>query len=189
MTVETKTNTTVFRNAEKLDNAGVIERFKKALSKVEFSKSEIEELSDIYAKNMVDKFIVSDGALEGTFGRQGDILFWKKGSDMYEQEIKGVTKGNKTDRMVLQDGDSMTGDHRIVPLKGSKYTIYEGKLTPSFLKGKDGIYDFNKVTCRLLKIDKPFLVVHREHGNMAYPAGEYMICPQLDCETLDRMRD
>ena len=73
MTVETKTNTTVFRNAEKLDNAGVIERFKKALSKVEFSKSEIEELSDIYAKNMVDKFIVSDGALEGTFGRQGDI--------------------------------------------------------------------------------------------------------------------
>ena len=45
MTVETKT--TVFRNAEKLDNAGVIEQFKKALSKVEFSKSEIEELSDI----------------------------------------------------------------------------------------------------------------------------------------------
>ena len=37
--------------------------------------------------------------------------------------------------------------------------------------------------------DKPFLIYHREHGNMAYTAGKYMFYSQLDPDTLDRMMD
>lgn len=181
--------TTIFRNPENLGTKEVLTTFEKALEQNgSFSKSEIEQLVDAYAKNPVDKFIVSDGDLTDTFGRQGDILFWSEDSEMYKKEIKGVKRLKKTDKLVLQKDDSVTGDHRLVPLKGTKYTLQEGVFTPSFLKGKNrwGDRDYD---CLILDIDKPFLVVHREHGNMAYTAGKYMICSQMNPETLYRMMD
>lgn len=178
--------TTVFRNENNLKQKEVLQEFKQALNKTAFQKSDIEELADIYAKNMVDKFIVSDEDMKGTFGRQGDILLWKEGSEMYDQEFSRVKNICDTNRLVLQKGDSTTGDHRLVPLKGSKFTLKEGKFIPSFLKNNRRITPYD---CLLLDIDKPFLIVHREHGNMAYSAGKYMICSQLDPATLSRMID
>lgn len=181
--------TTIFRNPQSLGEKEVITKFEKVLKdNGNFSKSEIEQLVDCYAKNPVDKFIVSDGDLEETFGRQGDILFWSEDSEMYKKEIKNVHSLKKTKRLVLQKDDSVTGDHRLVPLNDSKFTLQEGYFTPSFLKGKNrwGDRDYD---CLLLEIDKPFLVVHREHGNMALTAGKYMICSQLDPQTLYRMMD
>ena len=182
--------TTIFRNKEKWDTKSVLELFSSKLEESEnFSKSEIEELADIYSKNLVDKFIISDGELDDTFGRQGDILFWKKGSEMYNKEYKRVKGLHPTDRLVLQEGDSITGDHRVIPIKGSKYTIQEGKFIPSFLQGKTMLRERGYYNCIILEIDKPFLVFHREHGNMALTAGKYMICSQLDASTLLRMVD
>lgn len=181
--------TTVFRNPQNLDEKEILTKFETTLKENgNFDRSEIEQLVDAYAKNPVDKFIVSDEDLIETFGRQGDILFWSENSEMYKKEIKGVHALVKTNRFVLQKDDSITGDHRLVPLPHSKFTLQEGKFTPSFLKGKNtwGDRDYD---CLILDIDKPFLVVHREHGNMAFTAGKYMICSQMDPQTLYRMLD
>ena len=181
--------TTIFRNPQKLKKEEVIQKFEKTLQdNGNFSKSEIEQLVDCYAKNPVDKFIVSDGDLESTFGRQGDILFWSEDSEMYSQEIKSVHSLKNTKSLVLQKGDSVTGDHRLVPLNDCKFTLKEGKFTPAFLKGKNRWRE-PEYDCLILDIDKPFLVVHREHGNMALTAGKYMICSQMDPQSLERMLD
>ena len=182
--------TVTFRNEEKITTSQVINLFRQKLEEeTDFNKSEIEDLVDVYAKNPVDKFIISDGRmLMNTFGRQGDILFWREGSAMYQREINNVRNLKKTERMILQKNDSLTGDHRLIPIKDSKYTLQEGTFTPMFLQGKTfshrAAYD-----CLILEIDKPFLVFHREHGNMAYPSGKYMIVSQLDPSTLNVMMD
>ena len=181
--------TTIFRNPQSLKEEEVLQKFEQTLkTNGNFSKSEIEQLVDCYAKNPVDKFIVSDKDLEETFGRQGDILFWSEDSEMYKKEIKNVHSLVKTKKLVLQKDDSITGDHRLVPLNDSRFTLQEGKFTPSFLKGKNKWGD-RSYDCLILDIDKPFLVVHREHGNIALAAGKYMICSQMNHEDLSRMLD
>ena len=179
--------TTIFRNENNLDNTEVLQVFNKALETECFPKSEIEELADIYSKNIVDKFIVSDDGLDNTFGRQGDILFWKEGSEMYEKEFPRVKRLKETNRVILQPGDSLTGDHRFIPLPGSNYTLKEGEFVPSFLEGKAPVVI--PYSCIILETDKSFLVFHREHGNIALTAGKYMICSQMDPLTLNRMLD
>ena len=42
--------------------------------------------------------------------------------------------------MALQDGDSITGDHELVPLKGAKFTLQTGKFhSTSFKKNTSGV--------------------------------------------------
>ena len=180
--------TTIFRNPQNLELTEVVNVFKEELeNKSTFSASEIEQLAEVYAKNPVDKFIITE-ALDHD-AAQGDILIIAEKTDLYQDHIKSIKDLKETDRLVLQDGDSFTGDHRIIPLEGSKYTIKTGRFTPNFLKGKrvwggDAMY-----TARVFETDKPFLIFHREHGNVALPAGKYMFCSQLDPDTLDRMMD
>ena len=180
---------TTFRNEEGLTQKEVLEKFSTTLKENKnFSENEIEQLAETYSKNIVDKFIISDDSLDETFGRQGDILFWKEGSEMYNKEFPNVRRLKKTERLVLQKGDSLTGDHRLIPLPNSKFILEEGVFTPSFLKGKNSWGD-RDYDCLILTIDKPFLVFHREHGNIAMTAGKYMICSQMDSSTLNRMLD
>ena len=73
-------------------------------------------------------------------------------------------------------------------MEGSKYTIKTGRFTPAFLKGKS-MWREPEYQAILFETDKPFLIFHREHGNVALPQGKYMFCSQLDPETLDRMMD
>lgn len=179
--------TTIFRNPEKLEISEVIDVFKDSLqSSKEFSTSEIEQLAEIYAKNPVDKFIVTEELRND--GAQGDIMIIAEHTDLYKSEIKNVKNLEKTDRLVLQEGDSFTGDHRIIPLEGTNYTVQKGTFCPSFLKGKADWRD-PQVPAVLFETDKPFLVFHREHGNIALPKGKYMFCSQLDPDTLSRMMD
>ena len=179
--------TKIFRNEEKLNTEEVLGLFKKSMEETDtYEKSDIEQLADAYAKNPVDKFIISENL--DVEAAQGDILIWAKGTAMYEQNFPELHDLKKTERTVLQEGDSMTGDHRIVTIPGTKLTIKEGKFTPSFLKGRNawGDRDYRGLS---VVSDKPFLIVHREHGNMALPAGEYMICSAMDSTTLSRMMD
>lgn len=178
--------TTIFKNEEKLSTDEVLEVFRRTLeNNFSFEKSEIEELSDIAAKNPVDKFIVSE--LPNVEVMQGDILIWSELTDEYKENFPNVTNIQPTTRMVLQEGDSMTGDHQLIPLKGAKYTLQTGNFVPKILK--DVVWGRNSYTCKLLEIDSPFVIRHREHGNITLTAGKYMICSSLDSETLDRMRD
>lgn len=179
--------TTIFRNEEKMTQEQVLDLFKKSMEATKvYEASEIEQLADAYAKNPVDKFIISEKL--DVEAAQGDILIWAKGTTMYNENFKNLKNLKKTNRMVLQDGDSMTGDHRIVTISGTKLTIKEGEFTPAFLKGRNSWGDR---TYRGLSVtsDKPFLIVHREHGNIALPAGEYMVCSAMDSTTLSRMMD
>lgn len=177
----------IFRNKEELSTEEVLKLFKSSVEETDlYEKSDIELLVDAYAKNPVDKFIVTEKL--DVEAAQGDILIWAKGTSMYKKNFKELRDLKETDRRVLQEGDSMTGDHRIVTIEGTNLSIKEGKFTPAFLKGRNSWGD---QTYRGLAVtsDKPFLIVHREHGNMALPAGEYMVCSAMDSTTLSRMMD
>ena len=179
--------TKIFRNENKVSTTEVVDLFAKSIKESNICKtSEIEQLVEAYAKNPVDKFIISDSL--DVEAAQGDILIWAKGTTMYNENFKNLSGLKKTDRMVLQEGDSMTGDHRIVTIPNTKITIEEGTFTPQFLKGRNSWGDRGYRGLSVTS-DKPFLIVHREHGNMALPAGEYMICSAMDSTTLSRMMD
>lgn len=179
-------NTTIFRNENKVSTEEVLNLFTQTLETTDlFEKSEIEELSDIVAKNPADKFIVS--VKPDVPVMQGDLLIWSDLTDEYKTEFPRVKDLVSTKRMVLQDDDSITGDHELVPLANAKYTLKEGKFVPSILEGHT--WGGNSYNCKILEIDTPFVIKHREHGNIALTAGKYMICSSLDSETLTRMRD
>ena len=178
--------TTIFRNPKNLEINEVIEIFKNTLEESDFEISDIEALAEAYAKNPIDKFIISEELKNE--GAQGDILIFSSNTKFYNQHISKISNLKKTDRLVLQEGDSYTGDHRIIPLEGSKYTIKTGTFCPNFLKGKADIRD-PEYTAITFETNKPFLLVHREHGNIALPQGKYIFCSQIDANTLSRVMD
>ena len=181
--------TTIFRNPEKLGINEVIEVFKDSLTETgAFSTSDIEALAETYAKNPVDKFIITETLTGANGAAQGDIMILGEKTDLYKEHYATIKGLQKTDRLVLQEGDSMTGDHRLIPMEGSKYTVQTGRFTPAFLKGKSMWRD-PEYQAVLFETDKPFLIFHREHGNVALPEGKYMFCSQLDPDTLNRMMD
>ena len=108
---------------------------------------------------------------------------------MYKENYSRVKNWEKTDRLVLQEGDSLTGDHRLIPAEGSHYTVKTGNFTPKFLEGKNRWGSAIVMKAISFVTDKPFLIFHREHGNMACQAGKYMFYSQLDPKTLNRMMD
>ena len=178
--------TTIFKNEEKLSTQEVLNIFRQTLEEnFSFEKSEIEELSDIAAKNPVDKFIITEKPNVPVM--QGDLLIWSDLTDEYKANFPSVTDLQKTDRMVLQDNDSITGDHQLIPLKGAKFTLHTGKFQPTILKKV--IWGGNTYDCKILDIDSPFVIRHREHGNITLTAGKYMICSSLDSESLQKMTD
>ena len=178
--------TTIFRNENQVSTEEVLNLFTQTLETTNlFEKSEIEELSDIVAKNPADKFIVSEKPDVPVM--QGDLLIWSDITDEFKREFPRVKELATTSRMVLQDDDSITGDHELVPLRNAKYTLKTGKFVPTILEGHT--WGSNTYDCKILEIDTPFVIKHREHGNIALTAGKYMICSSLDSETLTRMRD
>ena len=184
----TKTSSfVVFRNENEVSTQEVINRFKEELTSINlYEKSDIELLVDLMAKNPTDRFMIS--VTPDVEGAQGDILIWAKGTTMYNQNRPNLKHLKKTTNMVLQETDSITGDHRIIPLEGSNVEVKVGEFVPEFLKGKNRWGDRN-YRGMLVTSDKPFLVYHREHGNVSLPAGEYMVCTSLDAKSLTRMMD
>lgn len=177
---------TAFRNENKVSTEEVLDFFTQTLNDCQlFEKEEIEQLSDIAAKNPVDKFIVSEQPNVEVM--QGDILIWSELTEEYKINFPRVQIGEETTSLVLQDDDSMTGDHRLVPLRGANYSLKKGKFIPPILEG--AIWGGNAYDCKILEIDTPFVITHREHGNITLTAGKYMICSSLDSKTLRRMQD
>lgn len=179
--------TTVFKNEEQISTSEVLKRFRETLEKTyAVEKSEIELLTEIAAKNPVDKFIIYKNPND--FMRQGDILIWPENSPEYKANISKVENLVETKRMVLQEGDSMTGDHELIPVSTAQYTLKEGNFLPDILK--DVVWGSNSWNCKVLEIDSPFIIKHREHGNITFlTPGKYMFCSQMDSESLERMKD
>ena len=178
--------TIILEKQEKTNYEDLLKSFEKCLEKTKsFKRNEIEELTIIQAKNPVDKLIISE--LPTDVVMQGDLLIWSELTDKYKENIQKVTDLQETTKMALQEDDSITGDHELVTLKNAKFTLKTGKFIPSILK--EYLWSDNKYDCKVLEIDTPFVIKHREHGNMTLTAGKYMICSSLDSETLTRMRD
>lgn len=174
------------KNKEQLSTAEFLEKFRTELETTFNRKSEIEELTDLMAKNPVDKFIISEKPEVPVC--QGDLLIWSELTDEFKENFKKVTITGSADNNVLQEDDSITGDHELVPLSNAKYTLETGTFIPSILEGR--LWGSNQYSCKILTIDSPFVVKHREHGNITFlTPGTYMICSSLDSETLSRMRD
>lgn len=181
---------TIFRNEEKVGLGEVLGRFRKSLeSNTEtYKENDIDMLVTLYAKNPVDKFIVSNFPTVEV--AQGDILIWAKGTNMYNENLPKLQDLHETKNLVLQPNDSMTGDHKIIPMKDSEIKIMEGYFVPELLeKAHADIESRKRVRGLIVTSSKPFLIFHREHGNVALPAGEYMVCSQLDPRSLTTMLD
>jgi len=179
----------IFRNENRVTAEEVLRKFKNSIQEIyeDQPDEELDMLVELYAKNPVDKFIVSKFPTVEV--AQGDILIWAKGTDMYNQNIKRLKNLQKKNDFILQENDSVTGDHKVVPLPNSNISLMIGDFYPALLQN-DLVRSNNKsVKGLILKSDKSFLIVHREHGNIALPKGEYMITSQLDPRTLQAMVD
>ena len=180
-------NTVIHRKDETLSQEQVRNMFKDELVKREDqydSKSEIERLVDTYAKTHTDNFIVTDTNDLKYMINQGDIVIQHESTDYYKEVAPTIMDLRPAKDMNLQEGVSVTGDHRIIPLEGSKTTIEDGRFIP-----KDGIVGRRPYECKIVTSDKPFLIAHREHGNIALPAGKYLVYSQIDAKTQRRVYD
>jgi len=174
-------STTIFRNEQKLDKEQVQEKFCTTLKNYNSFSQDISELAELFSKNPTDNFIIQGENL-ATEAFQGDIQILGKDTELYKQFIKKLKKKDEAKNMNLQEGESVTGDHRIVPLADSNLTITDCEIKPEILEGK-------RWDAKLIKSDKPFLIYHSEHGNMGLPAGEYMTCISFDPSTLHKIID
>ena len=180
-------NTFIHRKQEGVTGEAVLDLFKDELTKKEEqyqSQTEIEKLVNTYAISPTDNFVVTDVEDLKTLVCQGDINLCSVNSNYYK-EVKGsidILRDAKD--MNLQEGVSVTGDHRIVALENSEMSIRDARFQP-----KDNILKRRPYECKIVKSNKPFLITHREHGNIAMPAGEYLVFSSLNAETLQRVWD
>ena len=83
---------------------------------------------------------------------------------------------------------SVTGDHELVPVSTAKYTLKSGKFVPDIIASV--VWGNNAWDCKILEIDSPFVLKHREHGNITFlTPGKYMFCSQLNAKNLERVKD
>lgn len=161
----------------------------------EFSK-DVLEFSELMAKHPADVFIVTsfEPGQKCEQIRQGDIYLFRKGEKsegtlnnvMFDKYIKTVSDKKESDSMNLQLGESITGDHKVIPLKGSKVQIYECNIEVP-VKSFRG--DTMSYPVKLIVADGAFGVFHKEHGNITCPKGTYLACTQLDARSMTRMKD
>lgn len=189
--LENKINLT--SGVREMSKEDFIKSYTEVVSNSEFSK-DVLELSEIQAKHPADVYIVQsfEAGKPCEQIRQGDIYLFRKGDGkaldnvQYAKYAPTLTVKEESTNMNLQFGASITGDHKVVPLKGTKVTIHECTIelpVPSF-RGETSTYDV-----KLVKADGPFCVVHGEHGNITTTAGTYLACTQIDARSMQRMRD
>lgn len=168
-------NNTVFRNEKCVTDENVLKYFRQEIEKRESYINCIEDLVDIYAKNPSDHFIVTDKPLNIEVV-QGDVLIWSKDCGSYKRFIEDTEITTEIpENYNLQGATSVTGDHRVVPMPNSNFKITIAKISVDVGFNQKYIHEG-----RYILSDKPFLVTHREHGNVALPAGEYLACVALN---------
>ena len=171
---------------EELSMSEFLSRFRDTLETTYKRQSEIEELTELMAKNPVDKFVITEKPDVAVC--QGDIIIWSELTDEFKENYPKIRNLKVSNSMVLQEDDSITGDHELVALKNADVTVQTGEFVPSILEGH--LWGNRTYGCKVITVDSPFVVKHREHGNITFlTPGKYMVCSSLDSETLTRMRD
>lgn len=173
-------------NSVGLTGEQITVQFRTALEDNEkcYQPSEIEELVDIYAKSLTDNFIVYDETAKKSSIKQGDISLYGVETGYYNAVKDTIKTRRVTDDRNLQEGTAVTGDHKIISLPGSNLTVETAMFVP-----KDNVTNGRPYNCKIIRSDKPFLITHREHGNVAVPAGEYLSFVQIDARTHSRVLD
>lgn len=173
-------------DSQGLTQEQIVSEFRTALTDNSdvYKKSEIEELAALHAKSTTDNFIVSDKDAATRSLKQGDILIYGTKSKYYLAVKDTISNRQPSNSMNLQNGEAITGDHRVVPLKGAHLTIENAMFTPL-----DNVTRGRKYQCKIIKSDKPFTITHQEHGNITMPADEYMVFTALDPRTQQRVID
>ena len=169
-----------------LTNEQIVAEFRTALedNKQCYQPSEIEELVNIHAKSVTDNYMVYDETAKVSSIKQGDISLYGTETSYYKA-VKDTINGLKlTNDRNLQDGTAITGDHKFVALPDSNLTIKVGMFVP-----KDNVTNGRQYSCKMIHSDKPFLITHREHGNVAVPAGDYLSFVQINPKTHSRVLD
>lgn len=190
--LENKVNVTT--GQRELSKEDFIKQYTNVVKEHKVFEKDVLELSEIMAKHPADVYIVhsfEEGkACEQI--RQGDIYLFRKGDGkaldnvQYAKYAPTISDLKEAKSMNLQLGESITGDHKIVPLKGTKVKIQDCyiQLPVSNFRGGTAPY-----AVKLVEADGPFCVVHREHGNITATEGTYLACTQVDARSMTRMKD
>lgn len=175
-----------------------INEYKTVLESTPSFSKDVVEFSEIMAKHPADIFIVTSFPKGERCEqiRQGDVYLFRKGDETegsldnvqyakYAPTVKNI-KEPKNKSMNLQFGEAITGDHKVVPLKGTKCAVMDCTIDLPVKNdfGRDAEYNV-----KIIKADGPFAVTHREHGNITCPQGTYLACVQMDPRTLSRVQD
>lgn len=179
--------TTKITRESKTTKKDFLQQYSNHVEKVNTLKQDVMELAELQAKHPADVYVIAefkDGQPIPEI-EQGDILLWREGCRQYNKYINTVTDRQVTESRNLQLGDSVTGDHKVVPLKNSHLTIEDCNI--SIERGSDK-RDL-RYPAKIITADSAFCVVHREHGNVTLPAGTYMSCVSLNPKTMTRMLD
>lgn len=179
---------TIQRHVEGFTGEEVIKAFKAALTEKDstYQKSDIQELADAFAKSPTDNFVVYDKEDISKPIYQGDILLAHESSEFYKNVEKSFRLGSTTKSRVLQeqDGGGVTGDHSIAGISDENLKITLGQYLPP-----DNITRGRSMNCKIVEASKPFVLFHKEHGNIAVPAGKYMARTQINARDLTIMLD
>lgn len=187
MTNTTLNKSVVHRPTEGMDKAEVIKHFESALNdrkELYAGETEIEKLTALYAKHATDNFSVTDEADLRFPIKQGDILLSHTSSKYYAKVEKSIRNLKETEDRNLQEGHAITGDHMVRTTEGANLTIQNGTYVPpgNITNGRD-------YRCKIIKSDKPFIITHQEHGNIALPAGTYLARTAINPDNLNIMLD
>lgn len=179
--------TIVHRITDGVTGTEVINLFKQAMSSNNdvYSEEDIERLSNAYAKNPTDNFVVYSSDLENLIA-QGDILLNHESSKFFKDVEPSFRLQNETQSRNLQevDGGGITGDHAISGIDNEDLKITLGTYVPS-----DNITKGGSMNCKIIEAKKPFVITHKEHGNIACPAGKYMARTQINANNMRIMLD
>ena len=179
--------TVIHRKDEAFTKADVMSKLKDELTKREKQyggMSEVEALANEYAKTYTDNFIVMDVSDANCMISQGDIILHSASSNYYKAVKDTIMDQRPAKNMNLQEGTALTGDHVVIPMEGAELTITDARFIPM-----DSVLGRRPYECKLINSNKPFLIAHREHGNITMPAGEYLSYSQIDAKTKRRVMD
>lgn len=177
--------TTKITRSSEITKEEFIKQYSQQVERVNNLKEDVLELSKLQAKHPADIYIVADFKEGEPIPEiaQGDILLWKEGSRMYNKYINTVSDRQETKSRNLQLGESITGDHKVIPLKNTSLKIEDCTI---LVNAKNRTLHY---PAKIITAIAPFCVVHREHGNVTLPEGIYMSCVSLNPKSLTRMLD
>ena len=179
--------TVIHRKDETFTRTDVMSKLKNELDKrsEQYGGTDnVEKLVSDYAKTYTDNFIVMDISDADCMLSQGDIILHSISSNYFANVKETIMDRRPAKNMNLQEGTALTGDHVVIPMEGATLTIEDARF---FLP--DNILGRRPYECKIIKSDKPFLIAHREHGNITVPADEYLAYSQLDTKTKRRVMD